>query len=120
MLVNQKNEGGMVTIKTLATVGDNNTASVKFDDLIRATDLTLGDNTEASRLLERPARWTVIKHNGVPYVRGILAASLSPGALRLGNVTIANQAGSPTGAWGASPTPIDVRMDKIAGIMDNM
>ncbi len=120
ILVNQRDKNGAVTIKTLAEVSDNQAVSVKSGDLIQATSVTLGDYTEASQSSNRHALWTVVKHNGAPYVHGFLSAPLSPGALRLGNVVITNEMTKPDGRkCGASPTPIAIRMDKIAGIVDN-
>lgn len=89
--------------------------------MLRHTTATAETSVTSQRFL-RPARWTVIKHGGVAYLRGFRQTPLSPDTLRVGNITFANQAKAPTGytdVVAPAPFEIEVRMDKIAGIVDN-
>ena len=106
---------GEVVIRTLAELENNRPVTVQSADLLTQFPLNSKDdfvvNTQAA---SQVAEWTLVKHNGVPYLRGYIGAKMSPAALASGEVVVCNMTQYPTGLpIGPSPRPITVRLDAL-------
>ena len=106
---------GEVVIRTLAEVENNRPIMVQSGDLLTQFPLNSKDdfvvNTQAA---SQVAEWTLIKHDGVPYLRGYIGAKMSPAALASGEVVVCNQPDNPGEIpIGPSPRPITIRLDTL-------
>ncbi len=108
---------GEVVIRTLAEVENNRPVTVQSGDLLPQFPLTskddfVVDTRTASE--DQNTEWTLVKHEGVPYLRGYIAVKMSPAALASGEVIVYNRAKSPTGmVVGATPHAITFRLDTL-------
>lgn len=112
---------GMVTIRTLSEVENNRSVTVASSDLMAQFVLDPKDDFVVStQSVSQSADWTIIKHNGVAYLRGYVGAPMSSAALSSGEVIVCNRPRTPAGFLiGPNPTPITLRLDGLRGTTDS-
>lgn len=120
--VRDKNvQKGGVTIRTLSEVENNRAVSVQSGDLMTQFALDPKDDfVSSTQSVSQSAEWTLIKHNGVAYLRGYVGAPMSGAALASGEVIVCNRPRTPAGfAIGPNPSPITFRLDTLRGTTDS-